>query len=118
MKEAFAALREVELTPPPHDAGFKFHDSFYLATHIVYALSAYSSIQTREREVPWLYSFCRKGLLYWMKLHRKNKKNPEAGHFIDVDGTAEAIDVLRGAGVTEASDRLMTQGTLYLLEIQ
>eukprot|EP00656_Telonema_subtile_P053730 TRINITY_DN7848_c0_g2_i2.p1 TRINITY_DN7848_c0_g2~~TRINITY_DN7848_c0_g2_i2.p1 ORF type:complete len:326 (+),score=72.20 TRINITY_DN7848_c0_g2_i2:154-1131(+) len=115
---AFEALREVELSPPPHDKEFKFHDSFYLATHIVYALSAYSSIKTNEREVPWLYKYCRKGLRYWMSLHRKNQKSKSEEHFIDVDGAAEAVDVLRGAGVSEATDPLMTQGTLYLLQVQ
>ena len=55
--QAFEALRHVELYGMSNDL---FHDSFYLATHIVYALSAYSSIKTEESAVPWLYKYCRK----------------------------------------------------------
>jgi len=72
--EALCALRKHELTPPPHDAENRFSDSFYLATHIVYAMNAYQSIKTDARQAPWLFQYNRHCLTYWMKLHWKNDK--------------------------------------------
>ncbi len=35
----------------------RFHNSFYLATHIAYVQSAYNSIRAKEHEIPWLYRY-------------------------------------------------------------
>ena len=61
-------------------------------------------------------------LRYWMKNDYKNQKDVKEGkigsRFIDVDGVSEAIDVLRGAGLSEGADRLVCEGTLWLLRNQ
>jgi hypothetical protein len=83
MREVFHALKKHELKLPPYDDEDRFHQSIYLATHIVFALSAYSSIKTDEKEVPWLYKYCRAVLRWWMNNAKKNdgklkKKKKEA----------------------------------------
>ncbi|KAK3238501.1 hypothetical protein CYMTET_51491 [Cymbomonas tetramitiformis] len=205
LKEALLALKQVELSPPPYEKFPDFHDSVYLATHIVFAFSAYSSIKTTESECKWLYDYCRVALRYWMRNDRRNRKmevrearalaeleleqenkteeedaaeavgeearsgdvegaqasevslscpasflsagklslslavsqgkrgghpteaeaeaDGEPGgrgirHFVDVDGVAEAVDVLRGSGLTEGSDALLCEGCLFLLRVQ
>merc|ERR1711907_852742 len=94
LQEAFLALKSHELKPPsrkdsPTEAG-RFHDSIYLATHIVYALNAYQSIPTRERDCPWLFAFCRASLRYWLRCDQRNRKRAKHGvetkELVDVDG--------------------------------
>ena len=48
---------------PPND----FQDSFYLATHVVYAMSAYSGIKVAVEDCPWVYRYIRKSYRFWMK---------------------------------------------------
>ena len=43
---------------------------------------------------------------------------PNASVYVDVDGVAEIVDVLRGAGLTEGSDPMVCEGTLYMLSQQ
>lgn len=38
--------------------------------------------------------------------------------FVDIDGVSECVDVLRGAGLTEGSDRLLCEGVRWLLDEQ
>jgi len=127
--ECFRALRRVPLTPPPvddfadDDNRASFHDAFYLATHIVYAVGAYSVVKTVERDVPWLYKYCRMSLRMWLK--RATKKDRLGGHdgggrdvYVDVDGIAECADVLRGTGLTEASEPLLASASLWLMKTQ
>jgi len=126
LPEALERLTSHRLSPPPMDAKKHFHDSFYLATHIVYGINAYQSIPTHQRDAPWLYKFIRSALMYWMKMawrgdkpqlkQRENKHGIQ--EVVDIDGVAEAVDVLRGIGMTEANDPLLTEGTQYLLRTQ
>jgi len=119
LKEALMALRCIELTPPPKAGEHftnDFHHSFYLATHIVYVQSAYNAIKASEREIPWLYKYVRQSFRYWMRQAREQKKDPDV--YVDIDGIAECCDCLRGAGLTEASDPMLCEGTLYLLRTQ
>ena len=85
--KCFEALRFVPLPPPPvvpdEDPAFEaarqaYHDAFYLATHIVYAIGAYSVVKTNERDVPWLYKYCRQSLRFWMR--RAARKDRLGGH--------------------------------------
>lgn len=209
MKEAFVILRSLELAPPPPglpaeqcpgDVFRAFHDSFYLATHIVFGFSAYSAIKTSNGDCPWVYTYIRKCLRYWMKMARlRDKKErraaaaaadieaedaakpalddedidvdsdpaiviepqeegqsggtggegggggPADGYsaaaaaaaataarqakmegigggsdhvYVDIDGVGEIVDCLRGLGLTEASDPMVCQGTVWLLDQQ
>jgi len=126
MAEAMVVLRGHELHAPnrkdDNEGHSHFHDSIYLATHMVYALNAYQSIPTREGDCRWLYAFCRSAMRYWLRCDQRNKKCSKKGlsskELVDVDGMAECVDVLRGCGQSEASDRLLTQGVLYLLRTQ
>jgi len=55
LRDAFEVLREHRYSCTNKATGATaahFHDSFYLATHIVYALSAYSGIKTRSAMFP------------------------------------------------------------------
>merc|ERR1712070_937836 len=116
LREALTALRSLQLTPPPkRKEGFNmaFHHSFYLATHIVYVQSAYNAIKANEREIPWLYRYVRASFRYLMKQVREKEKDPEV--YVDIDGIGEVIDCLRGAGLTEASDPMVCEGTLFML---
>eukprot|EP00442_Polarella_glacialis_P022352 CAMPEP_0115128862 /NCGR_PEP_ID=MMETSP0227-20121206/51418_1 /TAXON_ID=89957 /ORGANISM="Polarella glacialis, Strain CCMP 1383" /LENGTH=76 /DNA_ID=CAMNT_0002533561 /DNA_START=10 /DNA_END=237 /DNA_ORIENTATION=- len=54
LQEAFAYLRTHRFKGPPYDKDYRFHDSFYLVTHIAFAVSAYSAIKTNPRDIPWL----------------------------------------------------------------
>merc|ERR1711907_25661 len=127
MAECLQVLTSHRLTPPPMDALKHFHDSYYLATHIVYAINAYQSIPTHTRDAPWLYKYIRCSLTYWMKmawrgdrprLKPKQKNKNGVNEVVDIDGIAEAVDVLRGVGMTEANDPLLTEGSIYLLRTQ
>merc|ERR1712166_1603216 len=127
MAEALTALKKHRMTPPPMDAEQHFHDSFYLATHTVYAINAYQSIPTHQRDAPWLYKYVRVSLNYWMKMawkgdrpRLKPKKKNKHGidEVVDIDGVGEAVDVLRGVGMTEGNDCLLTEATQYLLKTQ
>eukprot|EP00944_MAST-04C_sp_MAST-4C-sp1_P004730 g4730.t1 len=125
MKEAFTALRCHKLSLA---GGENFHDSFFLATHIVYALSAYNATKTLEKDVKWIWRYLRKALKYWLGQARLKEKeikkakeegvDPPPFRYVDVDGIAEVVDVLRGCGLTEASDPMICQATIYLLKIQ
>ena len=64
MREALETIKELQLDGP---GGDDFHASFFLATHIIYALGAYSAIKTRERDCPWLYKYLRISMRFWMK---------------------------------------------------
>ena len=125
MKEAFAALRCHKLSLA---GGDNFHDSFFLATHIVYALSAYNATKTLEKDIKWIWRYLRKALKYWLgqaRLRDKEiRKAKEAGadpppfRYVDIDGIAEVVDVLRGCGLTEASDPMICEATVWLLKMQ
>jgi hypothetical protein len=52
----------------------EYHHAFYLATHIVYAIGAYSVVKTSERDVPWLYKYCRQSMRFWMRRARQKAK--------------------------------------------
>ena len=125
LKHAFLALRQHRLTGP--NGGDNFHDSFFLATHICYALSAYCATKTKENEVKWLWKYLRTSLKYWMgeaRLREKEHAKAKAEgveppfRYVDIDGVAEVIDVLRGCGKTPAGDTLICEATVWLLDTQ
>jgi len=119
LKDALMALRAIELTPPPKAGeGFTdgFHHSFYLATHIVYVQSAYNAIKADQREIPWLYRYVRQSFRYWMRQVKAQKTDPDV--YVDLDGIGEICDCLRGCGMTEASDPMLCEGTLVMLNTQ
>lgn len=64
MREALETIKDLQLDGP---GGDDFHASFFLATHIIYALGAYSAIKTREQDCPWLYKYLRISMRFWMK---------------------------------------------------
>ena len=77
LKEGIEALKGYQYKPCQESS-----DDFYLVTHIVFALSAYSSIKVKESLAPSLFSYTRKSLRHWMKLARRDP----FGGGIDVDG--------------------------------
>jgi len=116
LKEAFGSLRKLELTPPPYDDALRFHESYYCSTHIAFAITAYDSIRLDPKWVPWLTNYMRRSLEYWMDLAWVRLKVPST--YVDLDGVAEVCDVLRGAGATDANDRLVCSSSLWLLDQQ
>jgi hypothetical protein len=95
LKDAFEVLRQHRYSCTNKASGAThahFHDSFYLATHIVYALSAYSGIKTRERDVPWLYRYCRRSFVYWMKNAKCKLKDTST--YVDIDGVGCVLPLL------------------------
>ena len=44
--------------------------------------------------------------------------DPPPFRYVDIDGIAEVVDVLRGCGLTEASDPMICQATVWLLKMQ
>ena len=94
----------------------EWRHSFYLATHIVFAHSAYSGIKTNVSDAPWLYRYLRKSLKFMLKMSREKAKNPSV--YVDCDGIGECVDCLRGLGLTEASDPQVCSGTNWLLKYQ
>ena len=51
-----------------------------------------------------------------MRCAKEQKKDPDV--YVDIDGVAEVCDCLRGVGLTEASDPMLCEGTLYMLRTQ
>ena len=125
LKEAFEVLRQGGMAKlcriPATDAEHRtrseeFRHSFYLATHIVFAHSAYSGIKTNNSDAPWLYRYLRKSLKFLLNMSKQKRKNPSV--YVDCDGIGECVDCLRGLGLTEASDALLCSGTNWLLKYQ
>ena len=129
MGEALRALRKLELAGPGED---DFHNSFFLATHIVYALGAYNAVKTSEKDCPWLYLYLRESMRHWakenwrrMRVERAAEKGTPALEsaerefvYVDIDGVSEIVDIFRGCGLTSASDRMVCEGSLFLLSTQ
>mmetsp|Transcript_41570 Transcript_41570/g.114514 ORF Transcript_41570/g.114514 Transcript_41570/m.114514 type:complete len:533 (+) Transcript_41570:57-1655(+) len=118
LRETFAYLRTHKFIGPPYDKDSKFHDSFYLATHVVFAISAYSAIKTNPKDVPWLFEYNRRAALYWVKQAWMRLSGRQSDRLVDIDGLAEAVDVMRGCGQTDGGDPLLCSATLVLLELQ
>ena len=102
--------------------GDGFHDAFYLATHIGYAISAYSAVQAPiQRLVPWLDKYIRHSFRHIMGNWKRRDKLGDTGErdtYVDIDGVGEIVDTFRGMGLTEASDPYCCEGTNYLLRVQ
>eukprot|EP01065_Artemidia_motanka_P015644 TRINITY_DN19383_c0_g1_i1.p1 TRINITY_DN19383_c0_g1~~TRINITY_DN19383_c0_g1_i1.p1 ORF type:complete len:590 (+),score=174.67 TRINITY_DN19383_c0_g1_i1:55-1824(+) len=138
LADAIRELRGRTYAQPPRDnsaaAYAAFEDDFYLVVHVAFTLTAFSTVAGSEADVPWVYRYVRKALRFWVKRARHNAKVKRARErdgltaddpaglslmqYVDVDGVAEALDVLRGAGVTETSDPLVCEATLWLLRQQ
>ena len=82
----------------------------------MYVQSAYNAIKANEREIPWLYRYVRQAFKYWMRQAKLKASDPDV--YVDIDGVAEIVDCLRGAGLTEASDPMVCEGTAFLLSLQ
>ncbi|CAJ1367506.1 unnamed protein product [Effrenium voratum] len=117
LKETFDFVRGHRFCGPPYDRSFRFHDSFYFVTHIAFAITAYSAIKMNPKDVPWLYNYNRRACLYWVKMARY-RESSEPQLLVDIDGLSEAMDVLRGCGLTDGGDRLLCSATLALLDLQ
>merc|ERR1712194_273356 len=73
LKEAFTYLRTHTYHGPPYDEEYLFHDSFYLVTHIAFAISAYSAIKyDRKGNAQWAQFMQR--LLKQVALHKLEVK--------------------------------------------
>eukprot|EP00931_Biecheleriopsis_adriatica_P058357 TRINITY_DN34714_c0_g1_i1.p1 TRINITY_DN34714_c0_g1~~TRINITY_DN34714_c0_g1_i1.p1 ORF type:complete len:551 (+),score=130.42 TRINITY_DN34714_c0_g1_i1:95-1747(+) len=118
LKETFAFLRTHSYKGPPYDKDFKFHDSFYFVTHIAFAISAYSAIKINPKDVPWLFNYNRRACLYWVKMAHRRQVGAPADLLVDIDGLAEAVDVMRGCGLTDGGDPLLCSAALSLLTLQ
>ena len=101
MREVLASLRRHSLEPPCQVAADSdFGEGYYLATHLCYWLSAYSA--TLElRDAPWLVAYVRDTLAFWLA-QAELRTQGIAGEatdglvYVDLDGLAECVDVLRG----------------------
>lgn len=118
LRECFLYFRTHQFIGPPYDSDYKFHDSFYMATHVVFAISAYSAIKTNPKDVPWLFDYCRRSALYWVKQAWMRSSGRQSDRLVDIDGLAEVVDVMRGCGQTDGGDTLLCSATLVLLELQ
>jgi hypothetical protein len=118
MRQAFDYLRTHTYHGPPYEADFKFHDSFYLVTHIAFAISAYSAIKTSTKDAPWLYDYNRRACKYWVKMADQRISGRHSDRLVDIDGLAEAMDVMRCCGLTDGGDRLLCSAALALLALQ
>jgi len=118
LREAFTYFRTHAYKGPPYDDGYKFHDSFYLITHIAFAVSAYSAIKMNTKDVPWLFDYCRRSCRYWVQMADRRLSGKEPEQLVDIDGLAEAVDVMRGCGLTDGGDRLLCSSALTLLAFQ
>ena len=92
MKEALAALRRHRLAPPPWTPSSDFSESYYLATHVTYYLSCYTT--NKREEMPWLYDYVDQGMAYWMEqaARRNRGEKGEATDglvYTDLEGVAE-----------------------------
>ena len=95
-----------------------YHEAFYVATHIGYAISAYNSVQAPiQRLVPWLDKYIRHSFRDLMK-NVKLKEGSRPDTYVDIDGIGECVDTFRGMGLTEASDQYCCEGSAYLLRVQ
>ena len=99
MRECFLAIRDLELKTWK-DVGEEdeYDDAFYLATHIVFAISAYSATKTDEKDVPWLYAYVRGAFKHWRKNMRHSLRSGkhDTEYYVDIDGIGEILDNLRG----------------------
>ncbi|CAE8645528.1 unnamed protein product [Polarella glacialis] len=84
LQEALAYLRTQRLKGPPYDKDYRFHDSFYLVTHIAFAVSAYFAIKTNPRDIPWLFNYNRRACLYWVKLAGRRQAGRPADLLVDI----------------------------------
>jgi len=117
LKECFMAIREHELADWKHPEPSDFDDAFYLATHIVFAISAYSAVKTEQKDAPWLYSYIRGAFQFWLK-KMKIKENQNPDEYIDIDAIGEILDNLRGVGLTDGSDRMVCEASVWLIKQQ
>ena len=131
LKECFMAIREHELVTWKSEPE-EYDDAFYLATHIVFAISAYrsassccvwnlqfgihpsdrsipqphsrhhSAVKTEQKDAPWLYSYIRGAFRFWLK-KMKIKEKEDPDEYVDIDAVGEILDNLRGVGLTDGS---------------
>lgn len=119
--DMLSALRKHRLAPPPWKPSSDFQESFYLATHVTYCLSGYTS-NTRS-DAPWLFDYIENSLVYWMGEAKKRDAGQRGGAedglvFVDLDAIAEAVDVLRGLQLDDDNSSLVRECTDWLLSKQ
>jgi hypothetical protein len=122
MREALAALRTHRFVPPPWSPTSDFSECFYLATHVTYYLSCYTT--NRREEMPWLYEYVELSMEFWMAQLRR-RKSGERGEatdglvYTDLEGVAEGLDVLRGLQPpSEPPTPTVIEATEWLLDQQ
>jgi hypothetical protein len=118
LREAFEHLRTRQFWGPPYNSDYNFHNSFYLVTHIAFAISAYSAIKTNPKDAPWLFDYNRRSCTYWVQQAWRRLSGKQADRLVDIDGLSEAVDVMRGCGLTDGGDPLLCSATVALLELQ
>ena len=101
MREVLAGLRRHRFEAPRQVApDSDFGWCHYLATHVGYWLTACSATLAIA-DAPWLASFVRACLEFWLSQARLRERG-EPGEaidglvYVDLDGLAECVDVLRG----------------------
>jgi hypothetical protein len=114
--------------------------SFYVVSHLIYALSGNSRICTAEFEesLPWIFDYVRSAYQHLIKPARARAQEMAAtaataddvaasgggeanscGVYVDGDAIAEVVDVLRGHGERgEADQAIICEATDWLLDNQ
>ncbi|HAA59067.1 MAG TPA: hypothetical protein DCE42_30210 [Myxococcales bacterium] len=80
-------------------------DSAYLATHVVFVMNNYGQLRLPPSALPKVYPYVRRN--FHVGLQNK-----------DVELLAEFLDVLRTVGFDETNDKMVAQGTAFLLRTQ
>ena len=117
MKEALECIKHLKLDGP---GGDDFHCSLFLATHIIYALGAYQSIKTSEKDCPWLYRYLRISMRYWMKQASKLEKQKKHNHAIlrdrDTEKLLKAAEMKEEDGGIEGEESSNNGGEISIIQ--
>ena len=54
LRDCMLAIKTLDFYPPPIE-NERFHECFYVATHVAYALTAYNTTRGDERDAPALF---------------------------------------------------------------
>ena len=112
LKECLLALKKHPLASSASGDDSAYHEAFYVATHIGYAISAYNSVQAPiQRMVPWLDKYIRHSFRDTMAKWRKKDKGEQV--YVDIDGIGEMVDTFRGMGLTEVSKNGLFEPFIY-----
>lgn len=100
LREVLAGLRRHAFDPPCQPSpGSDFGEASYLATHAYFWLSAYAPTIDLNRDAPWLETFVRRTLEFWLsQAVLRDAATPGNGRdglvYADLDAVGECLDVL------------------------